>query len=36
MTVPPTTCLIARDHSDASGSVYVREVLQAAEELARA
>jgi hypothetical protein len=34
MLLPPTTCLIAPEPSDAGGEVYTRMVLRAAEELA--
>ncbi len=36
MLVPPTTCLIAPEHSDPGGEAYTRMVLRAAEELAAA
>ena len=36
MLLPPTSCLIAPEHSDAGGEAYTRMVLRAAEELASA
>lgn len=34
MTIPPTTCLVARDPADRDGSAYVRALATAAGELA--
>lgn len=34
MTIPPTTCLVARETSDRDGSAYARTVLAGAAELA--